>query len=250
MARALLVLFAVLLLAACGSAVGIEGASLLRSRTIKKAEQQPNRTPSAPHPASPVAKKPKPSSKKKLTPLRIKAFAKVIGGLPLFHPTDHVERVGFHQAYDPAAQKLFATGDAAHPKELPSRGRGTSRRSAADIVVDPQSKIYAPTSGIVKRSGTYSLYCKHQDGFVTISPDGHPELEVKMLHISGVRVRPGDRVEAGKSVIAKRPRRLPFSSQVDAFTENPHWPHVHMEVAKLAVPSAVPAPAKLLQTGC
>jgi hypothetical protein len=83
-----------------------------------------------------------------------------------------------------------------------------------------------------------------------ISPDGHPELEVKVLHITGLRVRPGDRVVAGKTKLAQHATRFPFSSEVDAFTARPAWPHVHIEVTKLAVPSAAPQPGKSLTFGC
>jgi hypothetical protein len=166
-------------------------------------------------------------------------FAKV-AGVPLFHPTDRVERVGFHQASDVRNVDMTPVGTAVRGKVLPTRHRPTPAHSAVDIVVDPRSKLHAPVSGIVKRAGKYSLYCKTPDAFVVISPDGHPELEIKMLHITGLRVRSGDRVVAGKTPIAWHATKLPFGSQVDAFTARPAWPHVHMEVTRLEVPSATP----------
>lgn len=50
------------------------------------------------------------------------------------------------------------------------------------------------------------------------------------MHIDGVRVEPGDRVKAGVTVLAGRARKLPFRSQVDDYTAEPSWPHVHIEV--------------------
>jgi hypothetical protein len=165
-------------------------------------------------------------------------FARV-GGVPLVYPAARVERVGFHQASDVHSVNLTP---AVAPRSalLPSRGRGTARHTAADIVVDPRSEIRAPVSGIVTRAGDYRLYCKYSDAFVVISPVGHPELQVKILHISGRRVHAGDRVVAGRTVIATRPTLFPFRSQIDSFTRSPRWPHVHVEATRLAVPSAVP----------
>jgi murein DD-endopeptidase MepM/ murein hydrolase activator NlpD len=178
-------------------------------------------------------------------------FARV-GGVALVLPAERVERVAFHQASDIASLNLTPAGAAVRPKVLPSRHRPTSRHTAVDIVVDPRSEIRAPVTGIVKRAGEYSLYCKYQDAFAVISPDGHPELEVKMLHISGRRVRAGDRVVAGVTLLAKRSTKFAFGSQVDAFTAAPAWPHVHMEVTRLDVPSATPVtgPSTLAFSQC
>lgn len=180
--------------------------------------------------------------------LRTVPFA-YVGNLPLFHPAVQVERVGFHQATDIHDRPLTPAAKAVAPLVMPGRGRRTSPRSAADVVVDPRAAIYAPVSGIVKRALSYHLYCKYRDSFAVISPVGHPELEVKMLHISGLRVRPGDRVVAGKTVVAMHATRFPFASEVDAFTKH-HWPHVHIEVTQLAVPNAKPQVGKGLAFGC
>ncbi len=57
-----------------------------------------------------------------------------------------------------------------------------------------------------------------------------------MLHIDGVQVSRGDRVEAGITVLAPRARPLPFSSQIDRLTGQPAWPHVHIEVVDPSIP--------------
>ncbi len=228
MARLSLALFAVMAMAACGIAVGSEGASTSRA-SMRRVVRGPAKT----------AQQGRAAAERTVRVKGSVAFAKV-KGVPLLHPSDRVERVGFHQASDVANVNMTPVGSAVRGKLLPSRHRPTSRHTAADIVVDPRSKLRAPVSGIVKRAGRYRLYCRHPDAFVVISPDGHPELEVKILHITGVRVRPGDRVEAGKTPLAWRATRFPFGSQIDAFTAKPAWPHVHLEVTRLAVPSAEP----------
>jgi hypothetical protein len=88
----------------------------------------------------------------------------------------------------------------------------------------------------VKRAGTYTLYCEYRDDYVVIEPDERPGWEVKVLHIDGVRVRAGDRVVAAETVLAPRPHKLPFESQVDEVTAPPPWPHVHVEVIDPSIP--------------
>ncbi len=154
-----------------------------------------------------------------------------VGGLTLTHPSSRVERVAFHQSNHDGAQQLTALPSAVAPLTLEDRERDTGGRGAADVVVDPAVEIRSPISGRVKRAGGYVLYCDHSDDYVVIEPDDHPGWEIRILHIDGVRVRAGNRVVAGQTVIAPRPTQLPFESQVDEVrTADPAWPHVHIEV--------------------
>ena len=163
-------------------------------------------------------------------------------GITLRHPTNQVERVGFHESNHEGAQVLEPAPTAVRPTDLESRGRGTRGRTAADVVSDPSGEVRAPVSGRVLRAGTYVLYCKYSDDYLAIEPDDHPGWEVKMLHIDGVQVRPGDRVIAGVTVVAPRPTQLPFKSQVDdARDTDPAWPHVHIEVVDPSIPN-IPSP--------
>jgi hypothetical protein len=160
-----------------------------------------------------------------------------VGGLVLRHPSARVERIGFHEANHDGARELEPLPTAVRPTTLESRERGTSLRTAADVVVDPAVEIRSPVTGTVKRAGTYVLYCKYSDDFLVIDPDDHPGWEVKLLHINGVRPRPGDRVVAGETVVASGPTQLPFESQVDETSEvQPAWPHVHVEVVDPNIP--------------
>jgi hypothetical protein len=153
-----------------------------------------------------------------------------------------VERIGFHEANHDGAQQLEPLPTAVAPVTLETRGRPTDSRTAADVVVDPTSEIRAPVSGTVREAGTYVLYCKYSDGYLIIEPDQHPGWEVKVLHINGVTVGPGDRVTAAETVIAPGPTLLPFASEVDdARTTDPAWPHVHVEVIDPSIPD-IPSP--------
>lgn len=159
-----------------------------------------------------------------------------VSGVVLRHPSAIVERVGFHQSNHDGARELQPLPTAAAPVTLEPRHRGTGARTAADVVVDPDREIRAPVTGRVRRAGRYVLYCRHSDDFAVIEPDAHPGWEVKVLHIDGVAVRAGDRVVAGQTLLAQRPTRLPFASQVDEVTAKPSWPHVHMEVVDPSIP--------------
>jgi putative cell wall-binding protein len=159
-----------------------------------------------------------------------------VGGVTLVHPSARVERVGFHESNHDGARQLEPLPTAVAPVTMETRNRGTGSRSAADVVVDPGGEIRAPVTGSVKRSGSYVLYCDYSDDYVVVEPDDHVGWEVKILHIDGVQVVAGDRVTAGETVLAPRPRQLPFESQVDELrTAEPAWPHVHVEVVDPAI---------------
>jgi biotin carboxyl carrier protein len=198
--------------------------------------------PPPPPPPSPTASPP-PSPEPTGTPGPRQVYAPnwspftSVAGIVLLHPSAQVERIGFHQANHRGAQQLEVLDTAVAPFTMESRNRDTGSRSAADVVVDPALEIRAPVTGTVKRAGTYVLYCKYSDDFVVIDPDDRPGWEVKVLHIDGVRVSVGDRVEAGVTVLAPRPTPLPFRSQVDDDTAEPSWPHVHIEVVDPTVPN-------------
>lgn len=163
------------------------------------------------------------------------AFAS-FGTVVLVHPSRRVESIGFHESNHDGARQLKILEGAINPFVLETRLRDTGSQTAADIVVDPDAEIRAPVTGVVLRAGGYILYCEHNDDFVVIEPDGQPGFELKVLHIDGVQVSQGDRVEAGVTILAPRPTPLPFDSQVDEFTAEPSWPHVHVELVDTSIP--------------
>ena len=160
----------------------------------------------------------------------------VTEGVTLHHPASPTERVGFHQSGHDGARQMEALETTARPFVMESRDRGTGDRTAADIVVQPGAELRAPVTGTVIRGGTYVLYCDHVDEYVVIEPDARPGWEVKVLHFEGLQVAKGQRVEAGVTRIGDTARTLPFESQVDEFTAEPSWPHVHVEVVDPSIP--------------
>ena len=156
----------------------------------------------------------------------------------MHYPSSRVERIGFHQSNNEGSRPFepFETGIPYATME--SRERLSDPRSSADVVVDPDSEIRAPVSGVVVSSGSYDLYCGLYDYFINIEPDQHPGWLVKVLHISDLYVGNGDRVVQGETVLAPTARQLPFESQVDKLrTVDPAWPHVHMEVVDPSIPN-------------
>ncbi|MFN2557015.1 MAG: hypothetical protein ABR592_09110 [Nitriliruptorales bacterium] len=193
-------------------------------------------------PPAPEEASPEPDSApsgRKVHSTRWSPFA-TVGGVTLLHPASLVERVGFHESGHDGARQMEVHPSATDPVTLESRGRGTGSRTAADVVVDPEVEIRAPVSGKVIRAGSYMLYCKYADEFAVIDPDGHRGWEVKVLHVEGMRLRPGERVRAGASVLATHARKLPFRSQIDDYTAEPSWPHVHIEVIDPSIPDRRP----------
>ena len=155
----------------------------------------------------------------------------------LVHPSAAVERVGFHQSSNDGAMELIVLPSAIAPATLNTRARGTGDRTAADVVVQPGTTVYAPVSGTVVRAGVYRLYCAYDDETVVIEPDAHPGWHVVMLHLQGALVAAGGRVEAGVTPVAAQAHQLPFRSQVDKLASvSPPWPHVHVEIDDPNVP--------------
>ncbi len=160
----------------------------------------------------------------------------VVEQVVLRHPAAGVERIGFHQASHDGARQQDALETSARPMILESRDRGTPDRTAADVVVVPDTEIRSPVTGLVVRASRYTLYCDHVDEYLVVEPDDRPGWEVKVLHVEGLRVAAGQRVEAGVTPVADRARTLPFASQVDEYTAEPSWPHVHVEVVDPSIP--------------
>jgi len=165
-----------------------------------------------------------------------------VGPVTLHHPSDHAEAIGFHESGHDGAQAQSAVASAVRWFVQETRDRGTAPQGAADIVVEPDREVRVPVTGTVLRAGTYTLYCDNVDQYAVIEPDAHPGWEVKVLHIQGLALTAGQRVEAGVTRLAARARVLPFPSAVEDDTGLPAWPHVHVEVVDPSVPDRPTGP--------
>lgn len=115
---------------------------------------------------------------------------------------------------------------------MDSRGRSQPATSAADVVVKRNAVILSPVDGVVRRVKRYRLYGRYRDVRLEIRPDGVRRRRVVLLHLSHVRLRRGDHVQASVTTVGQA-RRLPFESQVDRYVRG-HYPHVHLEVKRPA----------------
>jgi hypothetical protein len=181
-----------------------------------------------------VAPSPTPQVRRSTLRTGYRPYARV-GPVVLHFPGDVVEVVGLHESGHDGAQPQSPVERDPRVGLLGSRSRGTNGQGAADVVVDPARPVRSPVTGTVLRAGTYALYCDHVDQYLVVEPDARPGWEVKLLHFEGLRLKAGDRVQAGVTVIGSGARVLPFRSQVDKHTVAPHWPHVHLEVVDPSV---------------
>lgn len=111
---------------------------------------------------------------------------------------------------------------------LGSRERRNAPTSAVDVAMPFNVPVQSPVTGRVVDATAYLLYRQVPDNAVYLVPDSRPDLVVVLMHLNGLKVNVGDRVEAGKSVLALTSRLLPFGSQIDRYAGR--MPHVHMEV--------------------
>jgi hypothetical protein len=111
---------------------------------------------------------------------------------------------------------------------MSSRGRGTPATSAADLVMPRGTRVVSPVTGVVSKVKRYLLYGRYVDTEVQLRPEATPDLRVSMIHLDRVRVREGDAVVQGVSVLGV-PRVFPFGDQTDLYVPG-HNPHVHLEV--------------------
>lgn len=215
-----------------GFAEGATPADELDPTASEPTSPEATTSPAAPSPA-PTTTTPSP------TPATVDDTHPVVltwDGIDLRTPTAATELIGLHQSNHDGARDMEQVDSPVRTIVLDSRERGTGRRTAADIVAHRDTEVRAPVTGTVVRAGTYTLYCDQQDDFAVIEPDGRPGIEVKLLHIDGVQVRAGDRVEAGVTVLAPALTQLPFASQVDEQSGPDNWPHVHLELVDTSIP--------------
>jgi biotin carboxyl carrier protein len=151
------------------------------------------------------------------------------GGVHIHAPSRHVVLVGFHQASYRVARQLKAH-DRVPMRTLPSRGRVTGTRSAADVSVEAGTQVLAPVTGRVVEVKRYALYGRYADARIRLRPSQNPDMLVTILHVTGPTVRVGDRIKGGETIIAKQATKFPFASQIDRFAGS--YPHAHIEVRR------------------
>lgn len=172
------------------------------------------------------------------------------GDVLLHLPAPRARGVAFHEAAFPGASAMRPVGRCAPCRHhrfvprsadgsglrfivMPPRGRGSPPTSAVDVVVGHRTTFLSPVTGTVRSVEPYRLYGRHRDVRVILRPRGAPGIDVVLLHLRGVRVSEGDRVEASVTPLGWA-RRFPFGSQVDRYVGG-DLPHVHVEVVDAGV---------------
>jgi murein DD-endopeptidase MepM/ murein hydrolase activator NlpD len=146
---------------------------------------------------------------------------------------DALTEVGFHQAsygYALALKSLLPDADTEAAKEKKQgtgrdlnkqetgedavltgsvlrmwRSRPGKPNTAVDVGAAPGTPIIAPLDGTVVLVKSYNLYNKpkYPDYQIHIQPDGHPELDLVLIHVTDPMVKAGDRVMAGATPLGK-----------------------------------------------
>jgi len=119
-------------------------------------------------------------------------------------------------------------GDGFEYLVLGSRARRNAPTSAVDVAMPFNTPVQSPVTGRVVDATAYLLYHEVPDNAVYLVPDSRPDLVVVLMHLNGLKINVGDRVEAGRTVLALTARLLPFGSQIDRYAGR--MPHVHLEV--------------------
>jgi hypothetical protein len=189
-----------------------------------------------------------PNATSSVTPTPTGTFARLAGSTLRIHfpaPPNKLVAVGFHQASNRKAVRFIPTMtchkiDKAfrtrallkRDKKLklfqqPLRGRGDSNFTAADCAVPRKTVVFAPVDGVVTSVKHYRLYGYIDDVRLEIKPDGWPHLRVVMIHITGAKVKRGNRVVGGVTPVV---RRLPINSTINRFVPAKNVDHVHIQV--------------------
>lgn len=78
----------------------------------------------------------------------------------------------------------------------------TAMDTSLDVGAKAGSTVYAPVTGTVVLVKDYDLYGYVPDIEVHIQPEGHPELDLVMIHQSDTKVKKGDKVAGGVTPVS------------------------------------------------
>ena len=187
-----------------------------------------------------------PAAAAELPPVEVLPVFAVSDGVRLRMPSPDAVAVAFHEASYDDATGLRPVGVCALCRNrwkfrppppqredlayivTDTRGRSTPATSAVDVVLPAGTVLLSPVTGTVTSVRHYRLYTRYPDVRIEVRPDAAPDRRMVMLHLAGVRVAVGERVEASVTPVGV-PRGFRFESQVDRYVPGGH-PHVHIEV--------------------
>jgi murein DD-endopeptidase MepM/ murein hydrolase activator NlpD len=116
-------------------------------------------------------------------------------------------------------------------------GRSGPPDTAIDVGAAPGSEVRAPVTGSVIAVRAYDLYGSLQDYEIHIQPDGWPEVDVVLIHVTDVLVSEGDHVVGGLTPIASvRHLSDDVALQLSGYTAD-GGDHVHLQLNELPDPA-------------
>ncbi len=169
--------------------------------------------------------------------------------LYLYAPYMNIRGIGYHESSHTRAYSMTPIGQCVRndnawdtdvsldsQAKLPtyyimeSRGEYAYGTTVADIAMDPGTPVLAPVSGTVSKIESKVIYDEYEDLQIEVVPDGLPNVRVAFLHIDQIKVKPGDKLTQGKTVMGiPRDWRPYFASELDDYIKPP-MPHVHVQV--------------------
>lgn len=157
--------------------------------------------------------------------------------------------LGYHQATNPQARPLRAVRisrdayqgspvegfgppipQAVRVLKMYRSGRSGSPTRAVDVGAPAGSTVLSPVDGTVAELKPYKLYGITPDIEVHIRPDSNPKVEVVLIHLDGLMIRPGERLVAGSTPIAKVRRLSGRLTLQLGFFSHDAGNHVHLQV--------------------
>lgn len=120
-------------------------------------------------------------------------------------------------------------------------GRGGQPDTAVDMGAEPGTPVWSPVTGTVVDVKPYLLYDAYEDFEIHIRPEGRDDVDVVLIHVTDVKVKPGDRVKGGVTQLATvRKMSDKIEIQLGGYTTN-GGDHVHVQLNRIEASGALPA---------
>jgi len=188
--------------------------------------------------------------------LQEKVVMATADNLKLYLPIarDKLTAIGYHEAWSPQSVILEPKGTEVNTKKLKTlkgfletkekykgliyslmwRGyRSGPIRSSIDVGAKAGTLTYSPIGGKVVMIRKYKLYGRYPDNEVHILPEGFKDRHLIIIHVYDIKVKPGDKVVAGLTPIARITKfSKVFKQQLSDYSKEA-GDHAHYQINKL-----------------